>query len=97
MHGASLARNGKTIIVIPSTTADGRRSRIVSHLAQGAGVISPRSSVGYVVTEFGIAYLHGKTVRERALALISIAHPAFREDLIKEAEKMKIWRYSNKK
>ncbi|NTW35395.1 MAG: GNAT family N-acetyltransferase, partial [Syntrophobacteraceae bacterium] len=86
MHGASLSRNGKTIIVLPSTTLDGRRSRIVSHLASGAGVVSPRSGVGYVVTEFGIAYLHGKTLRERALALISIAHPKFRDLLLDEAK-----------
>ncbi len=89
MHGASLARNGKTIIVLPSTTSDGRRSRIVSHLAHGAGVVSPRSSVRYVVTEFGIAYLHGKTVRERALALISIAHPRFREILLDTAKRLR--------
>lgn len=88
-HGASLARNGKIVIVVPSTTADGRRSRIVSHLAHGAGVVSPRSSVGYVVTEFGIAYLHGKTVRERALALINIAHPRFRELLLDDAKRLR--------
>ena len=74
------------MIVLPSTTSDGRKSRIVSHLTNGAGVISPRSTVDYVATEFGVAYLHGKTIRERALALIKIAHPRFREQLIAEAK-----------
>ncbi len=86
MHGASSASGGKTIIVLPSTSPDGRKSRIVSHLTNGAGVVSPRSTVRYIVTEFGIAYLHGKTIRERALALINIAHPRFREQLLAEAK-----------
>ncbi|MGA2026178.1 MAG: GNAT family N-acetyltransferase [Syntrophobacteraceae bacterium] len=86
MHGASSANGGKTIIVLPSTSPDGRKSRIVSHLTNGAGVVSPRSTVRYIVTEFGIAYLHGKTIRERALALINIAHPRFREQLLAEAK-----------
>ena len=88
MHGAASANRGKTIIVLPSTTSDGRRSRIVSHLADGAGVVSSRSTVRYIVTEFGIAYLHGKTLRERALALINIAHPRFRERLLAEAKRL---------
>lgn len=86
MHGAASARMGKTIIVLPSTSPDGRRSRIVSHLTNGAGVVSSRSNIRYIVTEFGIAYLHGKTIRERALALINIAHPRFREKLLAEAK-----------
>jgi acyl-CoA hydrolase/GNAT superfamily N-acetyltransferase len=86
MHGASSAEKGKTIIVLPSTSPDGRKSRIVSHLTPGAGVVSSRSTVRYIVTEFGIAYLHGKTIRERALALINIAHPRFRERLLAEAK-----------
>jgi len=89
MHGASMARNGKTIIVLPSTTTDGKKSRIVSHLTYGAGVVSPRTNVRYVVTEFGVAYLHGKTVRERALALINIAHPRFRESLLDEGKRLR--------
>ncbi|NSW87150.1 MAG: GNAT family N-acetyltransferase [Syntrophobacteraceae bacterium] len=88
MHGASSANKGKTIIVLPSTTSDGRRSRIVSHLAHGAGVVSSRSTVRYIVTEFGIAYLHGKTIRERALSLINIAHPKFRQRLLAEAKQL---------
>ncbi len=89
MHGAARAPRGKTIIVLPSTSSDGRRSRIVSHLTHGAGVVSSRSTVRYVVTEFGIAYLHGKTIRERALALINIAHPKFRERLLDEAKNLR--------
>ena len=89
MHAASRASHGKTIIVLPSTSPDGRKSRIVSHLTDGAGVISSRSGIRYVVTEFGIAYLHGKTVRERALALINIAHPKFRERLLAEAKRIR--------
>ncbi|GLI34471.1 GNAT family N-acetyltransferase [Desulforhabdus amnigena] len=89
MHGASRSYKGKTIIVLPSTSSDGRRSRIVSHLTDGAGVVSSRSTVRYVVTEFGIAYLHGKTIRERALALINIAHPKFRERLLSEAKDLR--------
>ncbi len=88
MHGAASAPEGKTIIVLPSTSMDGRRSRIVSHLTSGAGVVSSRSTVRYVVTEFGIAYLHGKTIRERALALINIAHPKFRERILDEAKQL---------
>ncbi len=86
MQAASASKDGKTIIVMPSTTPDGLKSRIVSHLSNGAGVISPRSSVSYVATEFGVAYLHGKTIRERAMALINIAHPRFREQLMTEAK-----------
>ncbi len=89
MHGASYAHRGRTIIALPSTSSDGRKSRIVSHLTNGSGVVSPRSTVQYVVTEFGIAFLHGKTIRERALALINIAHPKFRERLLGEAKQLR--------
>ncbi len=89
MLGASFAPSGKTIIVLPSTSPDGRKSRIVSHLTDGAGVVSSRGVAQYVVTEFGIAYLHGKTIRERALALINIAHPKFRERLLNEAKRIR--------
>lgn len=89
VHGASIAPRGKSIVVLPSTSSDGRKSRIVTHLTQGAGVVSSRSVVRYVVTEFGIAYLHGKTIRERALALINIAHPKFRERLLEEAKRLR--------
>jgi acyl-CoA hydrolase/GNAT superfamily N-acetyltransferase len=89
MLGASRSRRGKSIIVLPSTSPDGRKSRIVSHLSNAAGVVGTRGNVQYVVTEFGIANLHGKTIRERALALINIAHPKFRERLLEEAKRLR--------
>ncbi len=87
-RGARNSRGGKTIVVLPSTTLDGERSRIVPALAEGAGVVTTRGGVQYVVTEFGIAQLHGKSLRERAQALISIAHPDFRDGLMKEAQRL---------
>jgi GNAT superfamily N-acetyltransferase/acyl CoA:acetate/3-ketoacid CoA transferase beta subunit len=87
--GASRSRGGKSIIVLPSTSSDGRKSRIVSHLSLGAGVVGTRASTQFVVTEFGIANLHGKTIRERALSLINIAHPRFREQLLVEAKRIR--------
>ena len=87
MRGARLAPGGKSILAIPSTSSDHKYSRIVPSLAEGAGASIIRGDVHYVVTEYGIAYLHGKNIRERAMALISIAHPKFRPQLIKEAKK----------
>ncbi len=87
MRGARLARGGKTILAIQSTARQGEVSRIVPFLDYGAGVTLCRGDVHYVVTEYGIAYLHGKNVRERAMALISIAHPKFRPELVAEAKK----------
>jgi acyl-CoA hydrolase/GNAT superfamily N-acetyltransferase len=84
-RGAARAPGGKAIIAFPSTTGDGTVSRIVSRLSPGAGVVTTRGDVHYVVTEYGIAYLHGKNVQERALALINIAHPEFRSRLFREA------------
>ncbi|HJX37269.1 MAG TPA: GNAT family N-acetyltransferase [Anaerolineae bacterium] len=86
MRGAAKAKGGKPIIALPSTAAGGVMSRIVSALSTGAGVMITRGDVHYVVTEYGIAYLHGKNVRERVLALISIAHPKFRAQLLEEAK-----------
>jgi acyl-CoA hydrolase/ribosomal protein S18 acetylase RimI-like enzyme len=86
MRGAVLAPGGKSVLVIPSTARDGTVSRIVSHLGEGAGVTLTRSDIHYVVTEYGIAYLHGKNLRERAMELIRIAHPAFRTWLLREAK-----------
>ncbi|MCL4787065.1 MAG: GNAT family N-acetyltransferase [Verrucomicrobia bacterium] len=83
-RGAAHAKDGKAIIALPSTAKGGAVSRIVSRLAAGAGVVTTRADVHYVVTEYGAAYLHGKSVAERALALISIAHPKFREQLLRE-------------
>ncbi len=87
MRGAVLAPGGKTILTLPSTTDGGKISRIVPFLKEGAGVTLTRGDVHYVVTEFGIAYLYGKNVRERAMALISIAHPDFQPWLVEEAKK----------
>jgi acyl-CoA hydrolase/GNAT superfamily N-acetyltransferase len=84
-RGAARSIGGKAIIALPSTAKSGAVSRIVSRLASGAGVVTTRGEVQYIVTEYGVAYLHGKSVQDRALALISIAHPDFREQLFKEA------------
>jgi len=86
IRGAAKSRAGKAIIAMPSTAQNGQVSRIVPHLTEGAGVVTTRGDVHYVVTEFGIAYLHGKSIRERVLALISIAHPKFRNQLIQAAK-----------
>jgi RimJ/RimL family protein N-acetyltransferase len=87
MRGTVLSRNGKTILTIQSTAEDGKVSRIVPFLKEGAGVTLNRGDIHYVITEYGIAYLHGKNIRERAMELISIAHPQFRSWLIEEAKK----------
>ncbi len=86
MRGAILAPEGKSILVLESTAKDGEVSRIVPALSEGAGVTLTRGDVHYVVTEYGIAYLHGKNTRERAMELISVAHPKFRPWLLKEAK-----------
>jgi acyl-CoA hydrolase len=86
IRGCARSRGGKAIIAMPSTARDGQVSRIVPHLTEGAGVVTTRGDVHYVVTEFGVAYLHGKSIRERALELINIAHPKFRSELIKAAK-----------
>lgn len=90
MRGAILARNGKTILALPSTANDETVSRIVPFLQEGAGVTLNRGDIHYVVTEYGIAYLHGKNIRERAMALIAIAHPKFRPWLIQEAKTLNL-------
>jgi len=86
MRGAVLAPGGKSILVIQSTAQNGEVSRIVPALSGGDGVTLTRGDVHYVVTEYGIAYLHGKNMRERAMALISVAHPKFRPQLLLEAK-----------
>jgi len=86
IRGAAHSKGGKPIIALPSVAKGGEMSRIVPHLKQGAGVVTTRADVKYVVTEFGVAYLHGKNLKERTKALINIAHPNFRDDLIKEAK-----------
>ncbi len=84
IRGASLSEGGKPIIALPSTTQKGE-SRIVPFLKQGAGVVTTRAHVHYIVTEYGVAYLYGKNLRQRARALINIAHPKHREELEREA------------
>jgi len=89
IRGASRSKGGKPIIAISSTAKQGEISRIVPMLNPGAGVVTSRGLIRYVVTEYGVAYLHGKTIRERAKALIEIAHPKFREGLYEYCEKTK--------
>ncbi|MGI6637905.1 MAG: GNAT family N-acetyltransferase [Desulfobulbus sp.] len=84
-RGAAKSERGRAIIVLPSVSSDGTRSLVVSALQPGSGVVINRASVHYVVTEHGVAYLHGKSIQERAMELISIAHPDFREQLFREA------------
>ena len=86
IYGAARSEGGVPIIALPSTAKD--ISRIVTTLKQGAGVITTRNHVHYVVTEYGIADLYGKTIRERAQALIDVAHPDFQETLTKEAKEL---------
>ena len=89
LRGAARSKGGKSIIAISSTAKDGAISRIVPMLSPGAGVVTSRGLIRYVVTEYGVAYLHGKTIRQRAQALIDIAHPKFREELYQFCEKTK--------
>jgi len=91
--GATWSDEGRSIIALPSTARDGALSRLVTHLEWGAGVVTTRAQVDYVVTEYGVAELRGRSLEERARALIAIAHPDFREQLSREARdvlKMKI-------
>jgi acyl-CoA hydrolase len=81
IRGAARSKGGRPIIALPSTAREGAVSRIVPVLDPGSGVVTTRADVHYVVTEHGIAQLHGATLRQRALALIAIAHPDFREML----------------
>jgi len=95
IRGAARSKGGKPIIALPSTAKNGTISRITPMLTPGAGVVTTRADVHYVVTEYGIAYLHGKTIRQRAEALINISHPKFRAELTEYCEKAKFFR-SNK-
>ena len=90
IRGASRSHQGRPIIALPSTASGGKVSRITPTLTPGAGVVTSRGDVHYVVTEYGIADLHGKTIRERAMALIHIAHPDHREQLMEEARNRKL-------
>jgi acyl-CoA hydrolase len=88
LRGASRSKGGKPIIAISSTAKNDTVSRIVPMLNPGAGVVTSRGLVRYVVTEYGVAYLHGKSIRQRAEALISIAHPKFRNELYDYCERI---------
>ena len=81
IRGAGYSKGGKPIIALPATAKNGEMSRIVTQLKPGAGVVTTRADVHYVVTEFGVASLHGKNLRQRAEALIAIAHPKFHQEL----------------
>jgi 4-hydroxybutyrate CoA-transferase len=86
IYGASRSKGGVPVIALPSTAKN--FSRIVSMLKPGAGVVTSRNHVRYVVTEYGVADLYGKSIRQRATALINIAHPDFRKQLTREAREL---------
>jgi acyl-CoA hydrolase len=81
IRGAAVSRGGRPVIAIPSTAKNGTVSRIVAELAPGAGVVTTRGHIHWVVTEQGAVNLHGKSLRERAALMISLAHPNFRNEL----------------
>ena len=87
IRGAARSKGGRSIIAMPSTADAGRCSRVRCCLREGAGVVTTRADVDFVVTEYGIASLKGRTIRERALALVGIAHPRFREELLAQAKR----------
>jgi acyl-CoA hydrolase len=87
IRGAARSKGGVPIIALPSTAKGGAISRIVPALKTGAGVVTSRGDVHYVVTEYGVAHLHGKSLRQRAEALIEIAHPDFRDELLDAARR----------
>ncbi|HUI74719.1 MAG TPA: acetyl-CoA hydrolase/transferase C-terminal domain-containing protein [Candidatus Acidoferrum sp.] len=89
LRGAAHSKGGKPIIALPSTAKNGEISRIVATLTPGSGVVTSRGLIRYVATEYGVAYLHGKSIRERAKALIEIAHPKFRDELYEHCERTK--------
>lgn len=89
LRGAAKSEGGKPIIALPSTAKNGTISRLVPHLELGAGVTDSRGDVHFVVTEYGVADLHGKTIRQRTKMLIQLAHPNFREELEKFAKEHK--------
>lgn len=90
MRAANRSRGGKSFIVLPSTAKDDTISRIAPVLSPGTHVSTSKNDVNYVVTEHGVAQLRGKTAKERARALIGIAHPRFRDELTEAARKMKL-------
>jgi acyl-CoA hydrolase len=89
IRGAARSKYGKPIIALPSTAKGETISRIVPRLAYGSGVLTGRADVHYVVTEYGVAYLHGRNIRQRAEALIQIAHPKFHNELLEYCEQQR--------
>lgn len=89
IRGAAYSKGGKPIIAFPSTAKNNTLSKITTQLRPGAGVVTTRADVHYVVTEYGIAYLHGKNLKQRAQELANIAHPDFRDELLHYAKKQK--------
>jgi acyl-CoA hydrolase len=87
LRGSAMSKGGFSIIALPSTAQDGEVSRIVSHLSEGAGVATTRGDVNFIVTEYGIAQLGGKSIYQRVMELAQIAHPKFRDELISVAKK----------
>jgi acyl-CoA hydrolase len=87
IRGSAMSKGGFSIIALPSTAQDGNVSRIVSHLSEGAGTATTRADVNFVVTEYGIAELQGKSIYQRVMELAQIAHPKFRAQLVNEAKK----------
>ena len=90
VRGASLASEGRAIIALPATAAGGTMSRIVAALKEGAGVVTTRAHARTIVTEWGVAELWGRSLHERAEALIDIADPTFRDELRSEARRLKL-------
>ena len=90
IRGAARSKGGRPIIALPSTAKGGTISRITPTLMEGAGVVTSRGDVHYVVTEHGVADLYAKGIRQRARALINIAHPKFREELERRARELNL-------
>ncbi|HEX2515763.1 MAG TPA: acetyl-CoA hydrolase/transferase C-terminal domain-containing protein, partial [Chloroflexota bacterium] len=90
MRGAALAARGKPVIALPATARGGAVSRLVPTLTTGAGVTTTRAHVHFVVTEYGVADLHGKSLRERARALVALAAPQFRAELERAAHDLRL-------
>ena len=86
LRGSAMSKGGFSVIALPSTAQNGTVSRIVPHLSEGAGVATTRGDVNFVVTEYGIAELSGKSIYQRVMELAQIAHPKFREELIDVAK-----------
>ncbi len=87
LRGSAMSKGGYSIVALPSTAQDGKVSRIVPHLSPGAGIATTRGDVNYIVTEYGVAELHGKGVYQRVIELAQIAHPDFRSELIEVAKR----------